>query len=248
MRLTFGFLACLLAGLGSAIAAEGVIGRDDRVATEPDVWPLMTVGRLVFKTGGFCTATLVAPDAILMARHCIPKAKGQSGPPRARLTLFVAGYSKGRHKGTAEGQSYVLGSDHPTAIPATMQGGGLASSFDDWALVKVTSYDGSLNGIEPAVPFEGDLSDLVNKPIMLAGYHHDRPSVLSVQKNCRVLGVAPGTPLFLHDCDLKGRASGSPIFIGDGKDTRLIGIALAYSKLADGSTVGIGRAVPALNP
>lgn len=247
MRL-FALITAVLIAVAPAQAAEGVVGKDDRIAVEPDVWPLMAVGRLLFKTGGFCTATLVAADTILMAQHCVPKLKNQAGPPRPSLTYFVAGYSKGRHKGTAQGTEYVFGSDNPVTRPANMKGGGLDSAFDDWAFVRVTSFDGSLSGVRPVAPFDGDVADLVGKPVMLAGYHHDRPSVLSVQNNCRILGVATGTPLFLHDCDLKSRASGSPIFFGEGDDAQLVGIALAYTKTHDGSTIGIGRRLPEIRP
>lgn len=231
-----------------ATAREGIVGRDDRRSEDPEAWPLTAVGRLNLGPGGFCSATLVGPDLVLAAGHCMPKPKPGETGPRPSLLYFLAGYAKGRFKGAGQGNEIVTGRSHPTPQPAGLSGGNMSPFFDDWALIRVTSHTNDLDRVTPAKVFSGDLKSLVGKTVMLAGYHHDRPSFLSVQRNCRILGVIPETPIFIHDCDLLGRASGSPIFYGDGDDARLIGIALAYAKQPDGTIFGIGRIPPEFTP
>lgn len=233
-------LAALMLAIGPSQAVEGVVGRDDRKSEDPEQWPLTAVGRLNLQTGGFCSATLVGPDLVLAAGHCVPNNAGQ----RPGLLYFLAGYAKGRYKGAGQGAGLKLGLHHPTPRPASLKGKSLDPFFDDWAIIQVISRAGDLKRVEPAKRYTGSLRDLVGKTVMLAGYHHDRPSFLSVQRNCRILAVIPETPIFVHDCDLLGRASGSPLFVGEGPEARLVGIALAYGKQPDGSVFGIGRALP----
>ncbi|QNT68923.1 trypsin-like serine protease [Defluviicoccus vanus] len=48
----------------------GIIGHDDRVIVDSAAWPWQAIGRLN-RGGSFCTATLIAPAAVLTARHCV---------------------------------------------------------------------------------------------------------------------------------------------------------------------------------
>ena len=75
-RLLWGIM--MLAGAGAAATAEdlrpGIIGEDDRTILEDQGPPWDAVGQVNiggFRTSGQCTGTLVAPDRVVTAAHCI---------------------------------------------------------------------------------------------------------------------------------------------------------------------------------
>lgn len=221
-------------------ADEGVIGADDRVPTVPDHWPLTAVGRLNIQTGGFCSATLIRPDRILAAGHCV---NGFANKPQAARQLhFLAGYHEGRFLSFYEGRTVFPGSKH--ARPDVSTGNPFPDRQNDWATVVVQPRGAREGDQRPAAVYDGALEPLVGQTVMLAGYHHDKPSHLLVQTNCHILGVTPQPDIFLHDCDLKGRASGSPIFTLVNGTMMIVGIAVAYTIGPDGP-IGLGVQVPA---
>lgn len=223
-----------------AMAQEGVIGADDRVPTRPDRWPLTAVGRLNLQTGGFCSATLIGPDRILAAGHCV---NGLAGKPNgARQLHFLAGYHEGRFLSFYEGVQVVPGSTHKR--PDISTGNPFPDRQNDWATVVVQRRGTRTGDKRPATVYGGSLEPLVGRTVMLAGYHHDKPSHLLVQTNCHILGLTQQPDIFFHDCDLKGRASGSPIFATVDGSIMIVGIAVAYTIGPEGP-IGLGVSVPA---
>ena len=62
-------------------------GYDDRVFMDTSVFPWVVVGQVRFDSGGACTATLIGPDILVTAAHCI--AEGNSVDARG---TFETGY------------------------------------------------------------------------------------------------------------------------------------------------------------
>ena len=97
-------LACLFAGPAASAPRQpmtaGIVGSDDRRPL-PEAEPtLAAIGRVNREGGGFCTGTLIAPDRVLTAAHCLWDARRQRLLPAGRLH-FVAGWRRGTHAGHA---------------------------------------------------------------------------------------------------------------------------------------------------
>ena len=74
MRIGFLFSLLILFGVQNVQAADkiqlrGIKGDDDRVLIEKYQYPWSAIGRLNSEIGGFCSATLIAPELILSAAH-----------------------------------------------------------------------------------------------------------------------------------------------------------------------------------
>lgn len=72
----------------------GIIGSDNRVMLDSIKAPWSALGRVNRARGGFCTGTVIAPDRVLTARHCLTARPGNRYLPLSELH-FVAGYRRG---------------------------------------------------------------------------------------------------------------------------------------------------------
>src|SRR3546814_10597771 len=94
-------LLLFLAGLAAAPAAEPAAAAEvgGRVVVAPETGPWKAIGRLNvagFRIRRHCTATLVAPDLALTARHCVAGFRGEAWVA-PELVHFLPGYSRGSY-------------------------------------------------------------------------------------------------------------------------------------------------------
>lgn len=223
-----GCAGLLLASLPLAIpaAAEpplrpGIGGLDDRVAIESVAWPWQAIGRLNRSGGGYCTATLIAPAAVLTAAHCLWDPGGARRVAPAELH-FLAGYRRGEfvaHGIGARIETPAIGA--PPASPFRVSA--LPEIARDWAIVH-------LRGPLPVRPIPlGRLSAGDGGLVSRAGYSQDRPHLLTMHRGCHVLDRVPEVPLLLTDCDATRGDSGSPLLQGSGDRLQLVGITAAVA-------------------
>lgn len=185
----------LVAGLASALLAGPAARAADvggRVVVAPETGPWRAVGRLNvagFRIRRHCTATLVAPDVALTARHCVGGLRGEAWVA-PELVHFLPGYSRGRY------------ADHLQAV-----------SFE---LVGIEAVLVRLDGQAsiPPVPV-AEPGTAPGAALFEAGYSRDIGHVLTVDPACRFLGWSPDG-LWRHDCEAIGGDSGAPILVDTG--------------------------------
>ncbi|KMK68507.1 serine protease [Puniceibacterium sp. IMCC21224] len=184
----------ILIGMGSAtlpVAAEieALPPLADEIAAQ-----FPAIGRLGhggFRTQQGCTATLIAPNLIVTAAHCVAET-GHSG------RVFVAGWSRGDYIAARDSKremrhpAYALdGTHHPRNDVALVV---LDSPIDDVTPIPLGRVEeGGLHGTEVA----------------LIGYHRKTPHLLSGDFNCAATQFAVG--LVYVGCPVINGNSGGPV-------------------------------------
>ncbi|WP_138469491.1 serine protease [Poseidonocella sp. HB161398] len=153
-----------------------------------------------------CTATLIAPDTVLTAAHCLRDGSGDMIP--AEKLRFVAGWLRGSYAALGRVRKVAL------ADP-----GGPRSVATDSALL---TLEAPLDGIAPlplAAPEPG-------QPVRLLGYRWDRPHALSDAGRC---GFRPeGSQGVLRlDCEATFGNSGGPVLQQGPQGWRVVAVVSA---------------------
>jgi V8-like Glu-specific endopeptidase len=203
--------ALLAAGLvAPAAAGEAILPEAEQAA-----WN--AVGRVNiagYNSRRMCTGTLVAPDRVLTAAHCVLDARDRPAPPGE--IVFVAGWRAGAAAADARGAALSV---HPgfSAGLAT----GEVRIFHDLALL---TLERALVGIRPlsvaALPEGGG-------PLTILGYRSDRPHIATRSTPCRITHRAPDA--FVIDCPVAEGTSGAPVLARTATGWRVVGVVSAAS-------------------
>jgi len=213
---TLAGLSATAFGQSARDALPGIVGRDDRVVLDPTVWPWHALGRINQGTGAHCTGTLVAPDAVLTAAHCVFHARTNRAL-RPHELHFVAGYRRGDYLAHARARAVEVAPGYRyRAMP------NLTEVAEDWAIIRL-EHPLTIRPIPvrtlPAGVDEGRLSR--------AGYSQDRAHLLSLHAGCSLRGVLAGGRVLVTDCDSTRGDSGSPLLLFRDHQVWLVGIAAA---------------------
>lgn len=216
-------LIAALVAFGSAVPPAG--------ATEPirgvmlnkeQSKPWRGVGRINIAgldRRGMCTGTLIAPDIVLTAAHCLVNARtGQLF--RTKDINFVTGWYKGTYTDHSKAKSVALHPDWSTAKPK-----GVEDLGRDLALVRLAKPIETKAASSFLLGSAGGLGD----EVLLLSYRRDRPHALTRQKRCRIL-TKHETVVTLA-CRIVGGTSGAPVFEITEDGPRIVAVISAKSQV-----------------
>lgn len=222
----------LAAALALAPAAAGAQGAGlDRLTLRDQLLGWEAVGRVDIAGGGFCTGTLIAPDLVLTAAHCL-FGPAHAAPVDPGRVTFRSGLRDGQAVAAAPVARAV---PHPGYLPAA--DGSLDRVRHDVALLQLA------RPIPAAVaaPFAVRPSDGV-RAVSVVSYARERAEALSWERSCTIVGRDSG--LMAFDCDVHFGSSGAPVFDLSGGRGRIVSLIVGGRRDA-GGTLSVGMELPA---
>jgi protease YdgD len=167
------------------------------------------------RSRSLCTGTLIAPDVVLTAAHCVVD-QGTGKPHALGMIHFVAGWNGGEMSGHSTASAVAV---HPFYRPGNENN----SLMSDLAMIRLRSPMPP----DAATPFVIAAPPPTGSPILVVSYRRDRAHALTYQDDC-VFGAQKG-PILILECPVASGASGAPVLAEiDGKE-QVIGTLVAMN-------------------
>lgn len=181
------------------------------------------VGRLNMQGVGFCTATLIAPNRVLTAAHCLFDHDTGTRLAENRLQ-FLAGWRTGRAEA-------IRGVSRAAIWPAFdfSLGAALANVSEDIAVLEL---DRPVH-TTAITPFAvGEIPATSGEAVAVVSYGRGRSEAPSIQETCHVLDQRrDGVSVF--SCQIDYGSSGSPVFAVEDGEVRIVSLISARVENGD---------------
>jgi protease YdgD len=210
-------LGVLAATTISVMANENI---DHRARVDISAYPWSSVGKIYNSTGGACTGSLVGPNKVLTAAHCIFNARTRRFI-RPELIHFLLGYAGGRYRANVIIEHYEIGLGYDPAAS-------VKKPAADWAVLTISTSLG-----EEFRPLDLAYAPLVkNASVMLPGFAQDHAFVVTADTDCHIVGTYEGGSLIVSDCVALHGDSGAPIITADAKGNfHVVGVQTAVAQI-----------------
>jgi len=190
----------------------------------------MAVGRLDIAGAGFCTGTLVAPNLVLTAAHCLfDKATGRRVDPSE--IEFLAGWRLGRALAYRTARQAVI---HPEyrfgSATSSDRVRADVALIELWQPIRHTSV----------TPFDTGTQPKKGEEVGVVSYAQGRAEAPSLQQVCSIMNRHSG--IVVMSCDVNFGSSGAPVFSFEGERPQIVSVVAAKAVM-DGQSVAIGTAV-----
>ncbi len=185
------------------------------------------VGRLDVGGMGFCTGTLIAPDLVLTAAHCLfdKSTKSRIDPETIE---FLAGWRNGRASAYRQVRRAVV---HPDYV------------YDSAVSPERVRRDLALLQLQhpirntTVIPFDTAARPVTGDQVGVVSYARDRSEAPSLQEVCGVMARQQG--ILVMSCDVDFGSSGAPIFSFEGDAPRIVSVVSAKAEVR-GDRVALG--------